>query len=298
MLALGVLVAAVAYGAANRRSPTAGAARSSAAHRPVTPRLVVKAPAAFTARWVWFASVGGRPAAWISRRGSITLMRFEQPLVHLDLHAGWRDGGPTGWRYGDRIDHSEINRVIAAFNGGFKLTHVAVGFESGGHVAVALKRGLASIVTYTDGTTDIGAWQRGVPAPRKTVFSVLQNERLLVDHGVAAPNVGSCILTCWGGTINLQTIVARSGLGITASGALVWAGGEHLSPADLAAALIRVGAVRAIELDINPWWVAGYIYAHHPGAPTATEVVRGARGIAGQFLKNPYSRDFVAIVAN
>src|ERR1039457_5511838 len=91
--------AAVAYLAANRQLPTAGAARSPAAHRPVTPRLVVKAPAAFTTRWVWFASVGGRPAARISRRRRITLMRFEQPLVHLDLHAGWRDGGPTGWRY-------------------------------------------------------------------------------------------------------------------------------------------------------------------------------------------------------
>jgi hypothetical protein len=91
--------------------------------------------------------------------------------------------------------------------------------------------------------------------------------------------------------------VARSGLGVTASGLLVWAAGEALTPAALASALIAEGAIRAVELDINPDWVAGYLYVHHPPGPTATPVVPGQRGVAGQFLA-PYSRDFFAVVAN
>jgi hypothetical protein len=151
--------------------------------------------------------------------------------------------------------------VAAAFNGGFKLTYRDVGFISDGHVAVALKPGLASIVTYTDGTTNIGAWQNGVPTARKTVFSVLQNQQLLVDRGVAAATVTNCVITCWGDTIQNLTTVPRSGLGITATGQLVWGAGEHLTPAELADALVSAGAVRAIELDINPYAVAGYLYA-------------------------------------
>jgi len=271
--------------------------KAAAEHTRRAAKLDVRAPAAFSANWAVFASVGPRPAAWIARRNRVTLMRFDQQLVRLDLHAGWRDGGPTGWTYGDRIGTREINRIVAAFNGGFKLTHAGVGFESGGHVAVALKRGLASIVTYADGTTDVGMWRRGVPADGRPVFSVLQNQRLLVDHGRAAANVATCVLACWGGTVSLQTIVARSGLGVTAGGALVWAGGEHLSPGGLASALINAGAVRAIELDINPWWVAGYVYVHHAAGPVATQVVRGARGISGRLLTYPYSRDFIAMVA-
>ena len=92
-------------------------------------------------------------------------------------------------------------------------------------------------------------------------------------------------------------LVARSGLGITATGQLVWAAGEQLSPTDLANALVSAGAVRAIELDINPAWVAGYLYVHHPGGPTAVPVIPGQRGIAGRLLA-PYSRDFFAVVAN
>jgi hypothetical protein len=125
----------------------------------------------------------------------------------------------------------------------------------------------------------------------------LQNQQLLVDRGVAAASVSNCLIACWGETIGSRTFVARSGLGINASGQLVWAAGEQLSPAGLAAALIGAGAVRAIELDINPDWVAGYLYVHHTGGPSPVPVVPGQLGIAGKLLE-PYSRDFLAIVAN
>ena len=90
--------------------------------------------------------------------------------------------------------------------------------------------------------------------------------------------------------------MARSALGITAGGDLVWAAGEQLLPSQLAGALVRAGAVRAIELDINPDWVDGYLYVHHRGGPSAVPVVPGQLGIAGELLE-PYSRDFLTIVA-
>ncbi|MCW3019764.1 MAG: hypothetical protein JWN10_2072 [Solirubrobacterales bacterium] len=281
------------------------ARRSVAATRPAAPvspapavaPLVVTAPAHSSTGWTVLARVRGQPAAWLAQRSGVTLIRFDQGLTHLTLHAGSSDGGASGWTYGDRVTPREIHLLVAAVNGGFKLTYGDVGFTSGGHVAVPLHAGLASIVTYTDGTTDIGTWQAGVPSPSKRVFSVLQNQRLLVDRGVAAANVSSCIIACWGETIGGQTAVARSGLGITAGGQLVWAAGEQLLPADLATGLIGAGAVRAIELDINPDWVAGYLYLHHRGGPSAVPVVPGQLGIAGKLLE-PYSRDFLAFVAS
>jgi len=278
-------------------SPTRAVGRLTAASTASAPHVAVTAPSAVSASWTPVARVHGHAAAWIAQRGGATLMRFDQHYVHLTLHAGSSDGGVVGWTYGDQITPREIHLVVAAFNGGFKLTYSNVGFVSGGHVAVALRPGLASIVTYADGTTNIATWHDGVPSARKTVFSVLQNQRLLVDRSVAAANVATCVITCWGGTIKYLTSVARSGLGITAAGQLVWAAGERLSPAALAGALISAGAVRAIELDINPFWVAGYLYVHHASAPTAAPVVPGQRGIAGRLLA-PYSRDFLAVVAN
>jgi hypothetical protein len=271
--------------------------RSTTALPAAVPPALQVTPRRSGSSWAVVAQVHGQPAALVSQRGGVTTARFDQHLVHLNLHAGSLDGGTSGWTYGNRVTALEANKLVAAFNGGFKLTYTNVGFMSGGHVAVPLKAGLASIVTYTDGTTDIGAWHASVPGAGKTVFSVLQNQRLLVDHGVAAANVSSCVINCWGGTIGLAKNVARSGLGITANGQLVWAAGESLSPSELASALIRAGAVRAIELDINPAWVAGYLYAHHPRGLAPAPMAPGQRGIEGKFL-TPYSRDFLTVVAN
>jgi len=297
-LAAAVVVAAQAASSPGHRDGTRRVSRGTTA----TPdhsarRLVVRAPANPGSSWTVVARSYGSPAAWIARRSGVTLLRFDQTYVHLTLHTGSSDGGVAGWTYGDQITRREIHLLVAGFNGGFKLTYTNVGFSSGGHVAVSLKPGLASIVTYANGTSAIGAWQQGVPNAGERVFSVLQNQWLLVDKGVVATTVSDCILTCWGETVGGVTTTARSGLGITAGGELVWAAGEALTPALLAQALIDAGAVRAIELDINPDWVSGYLYVHHASGPVPSPVVPGQLGIYGQLLA-PDSRDFLAIVAN
>ena len=159
-----------------------------------------------------------------------------------------------------------------------------------------LIKGLASVVIYADGRTQIGTWGEGVPASGERVAAVRQNLTLLIDHGVAASNIFTCVLKCWGSTVGLRLDVARSALGITASGDLVWAAGEKLSVSALADALLAAGAVRAIELDINPWWIAGYLYVHH-GSLTPIGLVPGERGIAGAMLTHHNPRDYFTIDA-
>jgi len=300
LLCLSLVLAGAAgglFGADRDGAQPAQASKAATAHA-VRPPLTfaVGAPRPRTPGWTVVATVDGAPAVWTSTHGRVQLMRMDGRLVRLDLHAGWNDGGIRAWRYGDRIGGSEAHRLIAAFNGGFKFPYKDTGFMAEGHQPVPLRPGLGSIVTYQEGATNIGAWGEGVPSRHAKVFSVLQNQHLLVDHGVAAANTVTCVQECWGGTIGYVNEVARSGLGITADGYLVWAAGEHLSPLGLARALIGEGAVRAVELDINPWWVEGYVYVHHDGAVRPVGLVRGQRGIGGRFFAK-YSRDFFAVVA-
>ena len=67
---------------------------------------------------------------------------------------------------------------------------------------------------------------------------------------------------------------------MTADGALVYVGGPGLNITDLADLLVRAGAVRAMELDINTDWVN---FSHLPsvhadrggvGRPTAPSCCR------------------------
>ena len=113
-----------------------------------------------------------------------------------------------------------------------------------------------------------------------------------------ASNIDTCIKLCWGDPLHEQPIVARSGLGVTADGQLVLAAGHNLSVRALAEALAAKGVVRGMELDINPRWVAAYVYDHPPrhATPTPIPLIPGQPGIPGQFLE-PYFRDFFTVIA-
>ncbi len=123
-----------------------------------------------------------------------------------------------------------------------------------------------------------------------------QNLQLLVGGGRPASTAYHCIQHCWGATVNNALDVARSSLGITADGSLIYAAGKHLSVQALATAQIAAGAQRAMELDINPAWVGGYLYRHRAGRVSSTILVPGQWGIPGRFL-TPYGRDFFAVLA-
>jgi hypothetical protein len=239
----------------------------------------------------------GRTAAWIARTQSgIGLLSFDQKSLQLHLHSGTIDAGGSGWRWGPEVAGSERRRLVAAFNGAFRFSTGAGGFVSYGRVGAPLRDGLGSIVTYANGRTDIGSWHNEVPAAALAVASVRQNLMLLIDHARPATTVGCS--SCWGAALGGVGDPARSALGVTASGHLVWAGGPHLTVAELADALLGANVIRAVELDINPEWVAGYLYGHRGGAgPLApVPIVPAQVGVSGFFLR-PYSRDFFTIVA-
>jgi hypothetical protein len=263
---------------------------------PSYPKLLAAATGTAPTDFVPAVSWRGRTAAWIARRAGLALLSFDQRLLELRLHSGTIDAGTRGWRFGPSLGGAERRRLVAAFNGGFKLSTVSGGFESYGRVAAGLTDGLGSIVTYSDGSTDIGSWRHGVPALGRHVVSVRQNLHLLIAGGRLAASTGC--LSCWGATLGGVTDPARSALGITADGRLIWVGGEHLTVAALGNTLLSARVVRAVELDINPEWVAGYLYGHRGGrGPLArVPVTPGQPGVPGQFLA-PYSRDFFSIAA-
>jgi hypothetical protein len=303
ILAAVFAAAQISSGAERARKRSLGTQRQStqrSSTRPPSPQsfahLLGPALATAPTPFVPVATWRGRTVAWISRlTDGTTLLSLDQSGLVLHLHSGTADAGASGWRYGPEVTIAEGPGLFAAFNGGFKLSTDSGGFFAFGHSGARIRNGLGSIVTYTNGTTDVGDWGAEVPRPALAVASVRQNLPLLVDHGRAATNVGC--LNCWGATLGGVVDPARSALGITAGGRLIWAGGEHMTTIRLADVLIASHAVRAVELDINPEWVAGYVYGHRGGhGPLApVSLVAGQAGIPGAYL-TPWSRDFFTVV--
>lgn len=94
------------------------------------------------------------------------MLRFEQRVARLVLHAGSADPGGGPWSHGPAIVGSERRRLIAAFNSGFRLDTGAGGWRSGTRTVVPLGAGRASIITYRDGWTDAGHPRAGADRRR------------------------------------------------------------------------------------------------------------------------------------
>ena len=89
--------------------------------------------------------------------------------------------------------------------------------------------------------------------------------------------------------------MARSALGEDGAGDLLYAASSSAVPVDLADALVKVGAITAMELDINPEWVQLDLAASPGGQLNAT--VPGQARPADQYLSG-WTRDFFAVLLN
>ena len=182
------------------------------------------------------------------------------------------------------------NRLLATFNSGFKLSDSLGGYTIYGHTYSPMKNGLATFVGYQDGRVNIVNWTHGPTAPRSVSYA-RQNLPLIVDHGLPNPELGNSAV--WGATIGAAVLVWRSGIGIDRHGNLIYAAGNDQTVASLAAALIRAGAVRAMELDINPYWVSFITYSGF-GALGPSNLLPDMNRVATRYL-TPDDRDFFAV---
>jgi hypothetical protein len=220
---------------------------------------------------------------------------INQNLVKMELHPGYKVPGTSGLSRQPEVPGSQRDRLLATFNSGFTMRDANGGYWQDGKEVVPLRRGAASMVFYKDGHVDVARWGAARPGP--DVAAVRQNLDLLVDHGVINPDVDTTTKSTWGFTIGNKTYVWRSAVGVRKDGSLVFVVGASMSVRTLANIVHDAGAVRAMELDINPDWTNFMTYTH----PRKNEAVprmlsKDMQPNPGRYLQ-PSSRDFVAVLA-
>ena len=261
-------------------------------------RLVRGIPAVYETKLV--PPGGRRPAgiAWMDTH-----------LLSARLYSGSISPGGRGYRYTAPIEPAQAATVVAAFNGGFKMRDAHGGYFTEGRMVDPLRPGAASLVIYSDGNVDIGAWGRDVTMTGQVV-SVRQNLVPLVADGQPT-QAAEGNWRAWGDTCGKVSCAVsvpgiehqwRSGLGVTGDGALVYVTGPALAPVQLADLLVRAGAVRAMQLDINPYWPVFVTYDPATASGLA-EPSNGSKLLASTvqgpatFFKSAWARDFITLSA-
>ena len=226
---------------------------------------------------------------------------MDTKLLSATLYSGSKIPGGGPWKNTAPVSPQAADSLVAAFNAGFLMSNANGGYYTQGTTVDPLRTGAASFVIYRDGTATVGQWGRDV-SMTPNVVAVRQNLDLLVDGGQPVAGLNANDTTRWGYTLGNQVYVWRSGVGVTADGALVYAAGPNLNIVDLANVLARAGAVRAMELDINTDWVNFTSYAPTTStAPAAaangTTLLPTMSGGPGRYFESWWDRDFFTMSA-
>jgi hypothetical protein len=288
--------------------------KSGIAHLPTPVSLVPFAHPALAGEGKWVPAV--RPVAGIPAIYT-TFMRpdavhtsvvdgvawMDTKLLRATLYSGSYIPGGGPYKYTAPVPPSAAQSLEAAFNAGFRMQDANGGYYTQGKTIIALRTGAASFVIYKNGSATVGAWGSDVKMT-SDVVAVRQNLDLLVNHGSPVPGLIANDNSQWGDTLGGAAFVSRSGVGVTSDGALVYVGGPNLNITDLANLLVRAGAVRAMELDINSDWVNYATF--HPSTPNGLATAANGTdllpladmaGPPSRYFASWWSRDFITMSA-
>lgn len=222
----------------------------------------------------------------------VTLIQLDMKELKLRTVAGIvQPAGIVGIPGPGKIpsDIVQSNNLIAAFNGGFQYKDGAYGMIVQGKTYLPLKNDLATLIGYTNGELKIIKYEGLIP--KGQVEFVRQNCPMLIENGQIA-SYNDAARKLWGRTPTSDIYTWRSGLGITANGNIVYAVGNNLIPDTLAQALKMAGAVDAMQLDINPFWVRFNTFdSKGNGTYNTSVLMKGVYNGSKNFLEG-YQKDF------
>ena len=284
------------------RLPSVGVGRESVHHQTAWPPRVKSVFAhALPGEGVWEPTgppIVGRPPVLV------TTFRTEVAYPRIVAYVAWFDHTRTAAAYypGRYEPPSAPNRgpmsvpfdqrwrLLATFNSGFIYRDGNNGSSIGGVEYEPLKQGLATMIAYRDGRIDIKAWKGGSVAGSDIAFA-RQSLPLIVDNGRLNPALDDS--SQWGYTLGNAVRVWRTGAGVDRRGNLIYAAADSQTVTTLAKILQRAGAVRAMQLDINPEWPTLIMYTHNRGL-VPDKIVPNYQQPATRYLV-PDDRDFFAI---
>jgi len=238
----------------------------------------------------------------------VTVFRTELAYPRLVAYVAWFDHTRTAIGYYPgryeppnaavrgpmMVPHGQRWRLLATFNGGFTHVDGDNGSTDNGRVNEPLKDGNATLVGYRNGQINIVDWSGG-PNAGPNVAWARQSLAPIVWNGKLNPELDENPNSAqWGFTLGGVVRVWRTGVGIDKRGNLIFVVANDQTVITLAQILQHVGAVRAMEFDINPEWHTLITYTHDHDRLVPTMVEPQPEQSPDRYLV-PDDRDFFAV---
>jgi hypothetical protein len=192
------------------------------------------------------------------------------------------------------VPEADRGRLIAAFNGGFKAEHGQFGMMVGGEELLAPRSTSCTFAAAPDGSLKIAAW----PNLSKDAGSYAwwrQTPGCMLENGVLHPGLRAEGSKNWGATLDGDTVIRRSAVGLSEKGDFLFVGiGKSTTARALATGMRRAGAVHVAQLDVNFSYPRFLLYRRDAETRelTAHAPVKGLLYTRDEYLGRPSTRDF------
>ncbi len=219
---------------------------------------------------------------------------IDPTVLRLRQYPGIKIPGAP-WDRPANVEPERQAQLVAAFAGGFRLNDSHGGMILGHRTLKDLRVGGATFAIDDNGMPNIGAWGTDI-VDSPTLDSARQSLDPIVIDGAPASDLATDDNTKWGFTgPDNRSAVWRSAAGIRADGSLIWIGGDGFTIETLAETLVRAGAVRGMQLEINREWVQLNTYTlGADGQVHGQLLLKGMEHTGDRWLTQD-TRDFMAV---
>jgi hypothetical protein len=192
--------------------------------------------------------------------------------------------------------------VIAAFNGGFKTEHGHYGMATGGVTWIPPEDEACTLSYSRDHTLRIGTWPTAPGDKPMQLGDALwwrQTPRCMVEAGSMNPLLTDGARK-WGSTLDGDTVIRRSAIGLDAAGHTLFVGiSNHTTAQAIARGMRHAGAQVVAQLDINfsfPKFVT-FRASRISRLRWAVPLAEGFEYSEHEYLRKASNRDFFYVTA-
>ena len=234
----------------------------------------------------------------------VFVVAIDLKQVHLYPVLGTQEPQPDsdearGYQRDGKIPVDRQSTLLAAFNGGFMTEHGGYGMKLDGITIAKPKPRACTIAYYKDDSLRVGSWSAlGSTEPdmlwfRQTPECMFENDKL---HAGLQAGAG---LRKWGSTVDGETVIRRSAIGLNAERSVLYVAiTNHTSARVLADGLHHAGASDVAQLDVN-WSYPKFVTFEPIGHTQVLHPVPLAPGFEfsdDEYLRKKEKRDFFYIV--
>ncbi len=198
-----------------------------------------------------------------------------------------------------KIPSASQPTLMAAFNGGFMTEHGGYGMKLDGTTIAKPKARACTIASFKDGSLRIASWPELSSSESEMIWYRQTPECMWENDKLHAGLQAGAGLKKWGSTVDGETVIRRSGIGLNAERTVLFVAiTNHTSARVLAEGLHHAGATDVAQLDVN-WSYPKFVTFEPIGRSNVLHPVPLAPGFEysdDEYLRKKEKRDFFYIL--